>query len=238
MLSSLSNDRSFCMTASLSICAVMTGAAMAGPVWDVDYTQDAGQLAGSAQIITASLAPMINIYGKLSTGFVNSDYVDMYQVEITVPTLVSISTAGGNGGGSANFDSQLFIFKRKGNGHNVRAVAMRANNDASSSNHGSRLGSEIDPTQEYTLLDRGFYYLAITGLGTDAVDTGGSMIWPDLSAPGLTVSGNEKFLGDWAGAGQVGDYHIRLLAVGGSPAPAPGAIALLGVAGLLKRRRR
>lgn len=240
MLTSLSKSRFFGPIACFVACAGVSGTAVAGPVWELDYTDDAGQLAGSAQIITSSLAPMINIYGKLSTGFVTSDYVDMYQVEITVPTLVSISTAGGNGGGSANFDSQLFIFRRKGNGHNVRAVAMRANNDASATSNGSRLGSETDPTQDYTLLDRGFYFLAITGLGTNALDNSGGMIWPDLTAPGLTVSGNEKFLGDWTGAGQVGDYHIRLLAVGsgGGAAPAPGAVALLGLAGLIKRRRR
>lgn len=237
MLRSLSNNMSVGPIALSVASATIAGTAIAGPVWELDYTEDAGQLAGSAQIITSSLAPMINIYGKLSTGFVTSDYVDMYQIEITAPTMVSISTAGG-GGGSASFDSQLFIFKRKGNGNNVRALAMRANNDASATDHGSRLGDENDPSVDYTVLTRGFYYLAITGVGTTAVDHSNSPIWSDLSAPGLTVSGFERALGDWTGQGQVGEYHIRLLAVGGGAIPAPGAIALLGLAGLVKRRRR
>lgn len=219
----------------LSTCA-LAGHALAGPVWELDYTDDAGELAGSAQVITSSLAPMINIYGRLSTGFVTSDFVDMYQIEITAPTMVSISTAG-SGGGSSTFDSQLFIFKRKGNGNNVRALAMRANNDASSADHGSRIGDENDPNTDYTVLSRGFYYLAITGVGTTAVGNSG-VIWSDLSTPGLTVSGNEHALTGWSGQGEVGEYHIRLLAVGGGAAPAPGAIALLGLAGLIKRRRR
>lgn len=220
---------------AFAACSI-TAQSLAGPVWDVDYSEDAGQLAGSAQIITSALAPMINIYGRLSTGFVTSDFVDMYQIEITAPTMVSISTAGG-GGGSAGFDSQLFIFKRKGNGNNVRALAMRANNDASANDNGSRIGNENDPSVDYTILSRGFYYLAITGVGTTAVDNQG-VIWSDLSTPGLTVSGNERALSDWTGQGQVGEYHIRLMAVGGGAAPSPGAIALLGLAGLVKRRRR
>lgn len=238
MQTNLSRDLLSSVNLGLLLASTVAANAWAGPVWDVDYTEDAGQLAGTAQVITSSLAPMINIYGRLSTGFVTSDFIDMYEIEITSPTLVSISTAGGTGGGSASFDSQLFIFRRKGgNGNNVRAVALRANNDASSSNHGSRIGSETDPNAEYTLLSRGFYYLAVTGVGTTAVDDAGQQIWPDLSTPGLTVSGNERFLGNWTGAGEVGDYHIRLLAVGGA-APSPGAIALIGLAGLVKRRRR
>jgi len=223
---------------AFAACSI-TAQSLAGPVWELDYTDDAGQLAGTAQVITSSLSPIINIYGRLSNGFVNNDLVDMYQIAITTQTLVSISTAGGTGGGSASFDSQLFIFKRKGgNGNNVRAVALRANNDAGPNNHGSRIGSETDPNSEYTLLSPGFYYLAIAGVGTTAVDGAGHAIWPDLGTPGLTVSGNEVFMEDWAGSGQVGEYNIRLTAVGGGAVPSPGAIALLGLTGLVKRRRR
>ena len=236
-MQSIFDRANFSVTAlgALAACS-LAGQALAGPVWELDYTDDAGQLAGTAQVITSSLAPMINIYGRLSTGFVTSDFVDMYQIEITAPTMVTISTAGA-GGGSSTFDSQLFIFKRKGNGNNVRALAMRANNDASGNDHGSRIGDENDPSVDYTILSRGFYYLAITGVGTTAVDNQG-IIWSDLSTPGLTVSGNERALHDWTGQGQVGEYHIRLMAVGGGAIPAPGAIALLGLAGLVKRRRR
>lgn len=222
-----------------AVASFATGSrATAGPTWELDYTEDAGQLASSAQFITASLDPMINIYGRLGgAGFVTSDYVDMYLLEITSPTMVTISTAGGDGGGSAGFDTQLFIFKRKGIGNNVRALALRANNDAAPGNSGSRVGSEGDPSQDYTVLGRGFYFLAIAGVGTTALDHSGQAIWDDLSSPGITVSGFERSLADWAGNGAVGEYHIRLMSVGGA-APAPGAIALLGIAGLVGRRRR
>jgi len=224
------------------ICAGFCGAAaVAGPTWDVDYTEDAGQTALGSQVITHALSPYINIYGKLSGyGFIGSDFVDMYQIQITSQTLVSISTAGGDLGGEATFDTQLFIFKRKGgNGNNPRAVALRANNDAAANNLGSRIGDESDASSSYTLLSPGFYYLAVTGVGMQAIDEVGGSIWPDLSNPGLTVSGNERFLGDWSGQGAIGDYHIRLHAVGnGGTVPAPGAIALLGLAGFVRRRSR
>ena len=214
--------------------------AAAGPVWDIDYTDDARQTAGTAQVITSSLSPYINIFGRLGGyGFVGSDFVDMYQIHISSQTLVSISTAGGSLGGSADFNSQLFIFRRKGgNGNNVRAAAIRANNDAALGNLGSRIGDEFDPTSDYTLLSPGYYYLAITGYGTMAVNDDGGLIWSGLDAPGATVSGNEQFLGDWAGQGEIGEYHIRLQAVSGNAAPTPGAIALLGLAGVIRRRRR
>lgn len=239
MQSNLSRSIRSNATLGVILASAIGANAWAGPVWDVDYTEDAGQLAGTAQRITSSLSPVINIYGRLGgSGFVSSDFVDLYEIEITNPTLVSISTAGGDAGGSAEFDSQLFIFKRKGgNGNNVRAAALRGNNDAGPGNHGSRIGNENDPNSAYTLLNPGFYYLAIAGVGTNAVDGNGNAIWPNLSTPGLTVSGNEVFLEDWAGSGEAGEYHIRLLAVGGN-APSPGAIALIGLAGLVKRRRR
>lgn len=223
-----------------SLAFAVGSAATAGPVWDIDYTDDARQTAGTAQVITSSLSPYINIFGRLGGyGFVGSDFVDMYQIHISSQTLVSISTAGGSLGGSADFNTQLFIFRRKGgNGNNVRAAAMRANNDAALGNLGSRIGDEFDPTSEYTLLSPGYYYLAITGYGTMAVNEGGGLIWSGLDDPGATVSGNEQFLGDWAGQGEIGEYHIRLEALGGNAAPTPGAVALLGLAGIIRRRRR
>jgi hypothetical protein len=214
--------------------------ALAGPTWDVDYTNDALQTATTAQIVSASLSPYINIFGRLSGyGFTGpSDFVDMYQISIDTQTMVSISTAGGSLGGNTTFDSQLFIFKRKGgNGNRVRAVALHGNNDAAVGNQGSRIGDEFDSSSNYTVLAPGFYYLAIAGVGSNAIADDGSLVWPDLDIAGSTVFGNERILDDWGGEGAVGEYHIKLHAVNGF-VPSPGAIALLGIAGLVKRRRR
>lgn len=219
--------------------AAVAASATAGPTWDVDYEDDAKQTASTAQIVTTALDPYISIHGRLTGSALigGGDFVDMYQIHIANPTLVSISTAGGVLGGSSTFDSQLFIFKRKGQGNGVRALGLRGNNDAAAEVLGARIGDESDPTSNYSMLSPGFYYIAITGAGTSAVSNTGQLIWPDLGQPGWTVSGNERELADWAGEGQAGEYVIRLQAVNGY-VPAPGAIAVLGLAGLLTRRRR
>lgn len=244
-----SSDRSFVVlrgsasgAASTAVLAALSllPSAYAGPSWDKDYLEDAGQTAGTAQIITSSLAPIIVVSGRLTgSGFVSSDFVDMYQVQINNQTWVSISTAGGALGGGADFDTQLFLFRRKGgNGSNVRAVALKGNNDAASGNHGSRLGEGPDPNSNAVLLSPGFYYLAVAGVGTNAFGEDGGLIWPDLGLPGQTIGGNERFLDDWTGNGEVGEYSIRLQIATGGAVPTPGALALIGLGALASRRRR
>lgn len=214
--------------------------AFAGPSWDKDYLEDAGQTASTAQLITSSLSPIIVVSGRLTGyGFVASDFVDMYQLQITNQTWVSISTAGGALGGGASFDSELFLFRRKGgNGNNARAVALKGNNDAAPGNSGSRLGEGPDPNSNAVLLSPGFYFLAVTGVGSIAYGEDGAPIWPDLGLPGQTISGNERFLDDWTGNGQVGEYSIRLQIASGGAVPTPGALALLGLGAIASRRRR
>lgn len=242
-----SSDRSVIVSGSATRLAA--GAALAalsflstahaGPSWDRDYLEDAGQTALSAQVITSQLAPTIMVSGRLTgSGFVSSDFVDMYQVQITSQTWVSLSTAGGDLGGSANFDTQLFLFRRKGgNGNNQRAIAYKGNNDAAPDNHGSRIGESPDPNSNAVLLAPGFYYIAISGVGTDAFSEDGSLIWPDLGQPGQTINGYDRSLQDWTGAGAVGEYTIRLQIAAGGMIPTPGAIALLGLGALVSRRR-
>jgi len=212
-------------------------AAVAGPTWDVDYNDDAGQTALSAQAITIN-SPIINIFGRLTGyGFTGTDLVDMYAFEVVSPAMYAISTAGGSLGGEADFDTQLFLFRKKGgNGNNQRAVALKANNDAANGVVGSRIG-EGAPNSNFVYLSRGIYFLAITGSGMDAVSNLDSSIWEDLGNFGETVSGEEHELSDWQGSGAVGEYTIRLQVVQGF-VPAPGAIAALGLAAIAPRRRR
>jgi hypothetical protein len=68
--------------------------------------------------------------------------------------------------------------------------------------------------------------VALHGNNDAAVGNHGSRIGDELDSS--TTGG---------GQGAVGEYHIKLHAVNGF-VPSPGAIALLGIAGLVKRRRR
>jgi hypothetical protein len=223
------------LASALALC--LASSAIAGPTWDVDYDIDAGQSAPSAQFITIN-SPIINIFGRLTGyGFTGTDVVDMYAFEVVAPAMYAISTAGGSLGGEADFDTQLFLFRRKGgNGNNQRAVALKANNDAADGVTGSRIG-EGASSSNFVYLARGIYFVAITGSGMDAVSNLDSSIWEDLGNFGETVSVEEHELSDWQGSGAVGEYSIRLQVVQGF-VPAPGAVAALGLAAIAQRRRR
>lgn len=229
--------RAFVGGAAIALCA---STSLAGPDWDLDLDQDADQTAMTAQRITAGATPILSITGRLSGyGLAGGDFVDMYEIEIGSTTVLTISTAGGDLGGFANFDTQLFLFRRKGgNGNNLRAVALKGNDNAAQGNFGSRIGENENPNSNSVLLQRGVYYLAIAGAGSYAFGDQGQAIWNDLSTPGATVNGNEVFLDNWTDGGAVGQYTIRLQSVSGGMIPTPGALALLGLGALASRRRR
>jgi len=211
--------------------------AVAGPTWDVDYSEDAGQTAATAQVITID-SPIINIFGRLTGfGFMGSDLVDMYRFDVTSPTIYAISTAGGAFGGDANFDTQLFLFRQKGgNGANQRAMALKANNNAAEGVLGSRIG-EGGINSNAVFLTPGTYYIAITGFGMNAVSDRGGSIWTNFGLPGQTIDGRGRELDDWSGTGAVGEYVIRLERLQ-NLVPAPAAVALIGFGAALPRRRR
>ena len=211
---------------------------LAGPTWDDDYTEDALETAVGAQAVSLT-GSVLMINGRLTgLGFDgNADFVDMYLVDVSAPALLSLSTAGGDLGGEANFDTQLFLFRRVGNQSDPSALGLLANNDAAPGLVGSRVGNSASDGS-FTLLAPGLYYIAISGLGTNPISETGELIFGGMSTPGAVVFGGERQLSGWAGQGLTGEYSIRLEAVNG--VPAPGALALLGalVAAPRSRRRR
>lgn len=216
------------------------GIAFAGPDWDQDLQTDANQTAATAQVITAPPSPILSITGRLNGyGVAGGDFVDMYQFELGSDLLLSISTAGGNLGGYANFDSQLFLFRKKGgNGSNPRASALKGNDNAWAGARGSRIGEIESIASNAVFLKKGVYYIAITGFGSAAYADDGSFIWPQLGTPGATMNGNDRLLNNWTGQGAVGEYMIRIQSLSGAAIPAPGALALLGLGALATHRRR
>lgn len=184
---------------------------------------DAGNLVGNHQE-TVGVGSLDRISGILGAGVIIGD-VDMYCIRITDPANFSASVRN-----NATFDSQLFLFDANGNG-----IAM--NDDASSGGLQSWLpaGDAL-----YANLPAGEYLLAISPYDNDAIDSAGDEIFPD-SFFGPTV-------GPFPGAGPINDWNGDAFNDGGEYAidltgctycvPAPGALALLGMGGLVVGRRR
>ena len=213
---------------------------LAGPIWDGDFESDAKQTPESAQVISTD-GSVLQITGRLTGTALQggADYIDMYLVRITAPSILAISTAGGDFGGNAQFDSQLFLFRAsQGSTGQFFAQGIFASDDASASNPGAFLNNSANDGSQFTLTQAGLYFIAVTTKGIQARNPNGAPLWPELDVPGLRSFAEFDLFQNWAGdpTGGVGDYEIRVTGVEG--VPAPGAIALLGLFGLTRRRRR
>jgi uncharacterized protein (TIGR03382 family) len=191
-------------------------AALAGAAQGQTWTEvgDAGSLPGTAQI-TVGVGPLTDIIGTL---FARED---MYCIEIVDPAHFLATAVGG-----AGFDTQLFLFDRHGAGVSF--------NDDSASTLQSTLTGAFVPGP-------GHYFLAITQFDNDALNGAGLEMWADTpfgaerpqdGAPG-TIAG-------WSGSGDTTPkpYRIHLRGATYCVVPAPGALALAGLAGLVGLRRR
>ncbi|MCX5651454.1 MAG: hypothetical protein NTU45_08725 [Planctomycetota bacterium] len=214
--------------------------ALAGPIWEGDAESDAKQAPSDAQVITTD-GTVALIKGQLTGSALmgSADYIDMYLVRIVGPSVLKLSTAGGEFGGGANFDSQLFLFRAvQTTQGQFAAQGIFANNDLSSSNKGALLTNSANDGSQFVLQQAGLYFIAITNGGVDARNANGGPIWPGLDQPGLRSFGGFQDFQAWGGdpSADVGDYEIRVEGIAG--VPAPGALGLLGLAGLVGRRRR
>jgi MYXO-CTERM domain-containing protein len=208
--------------------------AFAGPVWELDYTDDAKDTATTAQVITASTLTQIN--GKLTGSALvgDSDFVDMYLLLVDKPAIVSFSTAGGASGGYANFDSQLFLFRADGDLQNPKALAALANRNANPQTDGAFIGNQSSDGN-FKIDVPGLYFIAIAGVGAQPIGKNSAALWPNLGSLEVGFGGLLPHV-TWGQQGATGEYSIRVTGVTG--VPAPGALALLGLAGLVGRRRR
>ena len=193
------------------VSAVLACSGMAyGQIWN--EVPDAGELPGTAQTPIGS-GPLTTIFGN------RSGDADMYLIHIPNPAAGFYARTWPNSSG----DTQLWLFDLAGNG-------VTFNDDD--------VGLLSRITGQF-LSGPGDYYLAISSYNYDALNAGGQLIWnntpfgterpPDgPGAPG-PVAG-------WSGASGSGAYQIDLRGV--EFIPAPGAMALLGLGGLLAMRRR
>ncbi|MFM7262034.1 MAG: hypothetical protein ACKO3W_15710, partial [bacterium] len=201
--------------------------------------EDAKGGANTAQPVSTG-GPITSITGTLGSyplaggGY---DVVDMYLIRLENPGILKISTAGNSFGGSAAFDSQLFLFRADGTPDDRKAIGLLANNDADDGTTGSLIGPAATDGSGFVVSSPGLYYIAITAFGTNPFTTGGGPIWGDLNVPGQVRFGNFGELAGWNPTGQVqgGGYTISIAGFSGSAVPAPGVLALFGLGGLAGR---
>ena len=180
-----------------------------GQVWNEQG--DAGELLGDFQT-PIGIGPLTAI-----TGFRGPD-ADLYLIFIPNPADFEARTWPNSAG-----DTQLWLFDTNGFGitFNDDDVGLL-----------SRITGQFLPGP-------GNYLLAISSFDYDARDAGNQEIWLDTPF-GLERQpdgpGQANPLAQWGGGGGSGAYRIDLRGV--EFIPAPGAMALLGLGGLLARRRR
>lgn len=231
------------VAASASLLLATTSVSLAGPDWDLDLTEDAGKTLATAQAITTG-GTINTIAGNLGnyplTG--QSDGQDLYLVYVDSPLLFRVSTVGVDGG-SAGFDASLFAFAIDSSGGDAKARALLGNTSAFVGTSDARLVQGTNDGSNIKLEAPGLYLIGIALDGTYPINSLFQSIFGDnLGTPGLIVGPSSAVSGDlfdWGGAGGPGgSYVLSVQGISGTLVPAPGAVALLGLAGLRLRRRR
>jgi hypothetical protein len=208
--------------------------ASAGLIWQ--EVGDAGSLIGSAQTVTGG-GPLAEIRGATSS----ADRQDLYLIEIKDVQNFSAIVTDLAEPGFDDYDTQLWLFDTNG-------FLVTGNDDDAASNvqFGSALfpGPNGDGTPG--LVAPGLYVLAVTGFGNpgnggpgDPLDVNGVRLANQLTFTehtGPDGPGGANPLAGWVGGSLTGDY--RIVMTGTSALPGPGALALLGLAGLVARRGR
>lgn len=220
------------MVIGLSV-GLFAGTALAGTSWDevADGGGDAGALIPGAQSVGSAGDSITQITG--STG--DSDFIDLYLINITDPANFVASTAGDQGGfgGMADFDTKLWLF-------DIDGFGVLSNDDFGGAPFHSELLPNADDGSGASIVGQpGLYYLAVGGFGDDALDSNGDAIFDNAAfdeISGPDGPGGNNPLADWEADGSQGNYTLALQGVSG--VPAPGALALLGLVGVLGGRRR
>ncbi len=184
---------------------------------------DAGNLAGGQLTGNGALSA---IEGALA-----ANDVDMYSIRIDDWATFSANTTNITGLVSTESDTQLFLFDTLG-------IAIAMNDDTSGSVFRSTLeaGSAI-----YSGRTAGeVVWIAVSGYNTDPSSAAGLIFnnvpFASLARP-ATGPGAAGAVESWAGPNATGgSYRISL--AGASAVPAPGALAILGLTGVVAGRRR
>ncbi len=200
------------------LCAATTPVVAAEDVWN--EVGDAGQTMSDAQTITGAPGLLDRINGTLGD---NGD-VDLYEICLDFPadfSAIATSTVGGP-------SPLLFLFNDAGMG-----VKFAGSSDS------------FAPTWFDNLFigAAGHYFLAVASRDALALNLTGQQIWTQNTGGQFAPNGPgaNEHLDEWnftEGSNQ-GQYTVEIRGVDFfPPVPSPGALALLGIAGLLFTRRR
>ncbi len=212
--------------AFVSVLAAAAGLASAQVHVEVG---DAGNLAGGQQTGSGSLSA---IRGVLDGGL----DVDMYQIRVDDWAAFSATTTiNGELAAPVEDDTQLFLFSSSGLG-----IAM--NDDAPAPYTGFLSTLEAGSALYAGRTNGEIVWIAVSGYDSDPRAAGALDIFVDTpfrsGARAATGPGAAGALDSWAGENSTprGSYRISL--TGASAVPAPGAMALLGLGGIVAGRRR
>lgn len=212
---------------ALSGLLFIAAPAFAGPEWIEQG--DAGSFLPGAQK-TLGQGNLDSIVGSMSLGLGAGDTEDMFLISVIDPVNFSISIA------SADFDAQLFIFNVTLPGH---AFGLLANDNTAQGFNPVLTPVATDGTGAQITLP-GIYAIAISGSGRNPTSSTGEIFYYGNSTEvsGADGPGGINPHNGWTGDGVGGSYALILTGAGFYDVPAPGALALLGLAGLIGRRSR
>ena len=221
----------------LAIASVAVG----GPDWE--EVSDAGSTLGTAQAITTSGA-VNTISGKLSGGLLAGDYQDCFLLEISNPSVFSLTTSLGLGS-PPGFNPMMFLFRVDNLQGQLVAKAVLANNDKSPTDVQSVLQRQSNDGSGTVVTQAGLYLVAISGFGSQPINAQGQFLFnQEFLQPGVIAGPNQNpqlsdyVLAGWSNDGSFGNYTMTVTGVTGTQLPAPGALALLALGGLVSRRRQ
>lgn len=174
----------------------------AGPDWVEPPGIDAGPFPGSAQSVNGS-GSLSSIGGELTgasaASAVADDFEDMYCFQIVDPAnFRALTSPDATFPGSADFDTQLWLFDPNGFG-------LLANDNARTNEPGSGLPAPAG-------LAPGVYCLAISGFDDDPQSNGGPIFDQETreEVTGPDGPGGQEPIVAWGPPGETGRYVIAL----------------------------